>query len=87
MELNSLTTGILGFLLGGALGYFFHDFIKNSLNMGENTARNFLIISITSIWVISMIVDVFSATYEVPIAVHTLLGGIVGFYFFKPKIQ
>lgn len=85
LETSQLAIGIVCFVLGNATGYITHDVMKKSLNMNEESSRNFLIVTITIIWSISMIVDVLSATYDVPIAVHGLLGAIVGFFFYKPK--
>lgn len=78
-------TAIVTFFLGNVSGYLLHDRLKQTLNMSEEASKNFLLITVTSIWAISMLVDVVSPTYDVPVAVHGILGAIVGFFFYRPK--
>lgn len=85
IETTQLAVGLVCFIMGNVSGYLFHDVLKKSLNMTEEAIKNFLIITITIIWATSMIVDVLSPTYDVPVAVHGLLGAIVGFFFWRPK--
>ena len=53
--------------------------------MSEESSKNFLLITVTLIWALSMVVDIVSTSYDVPIAVHGILGAIVGFFFYRPK--
>lgn len=87
MELQSsqLIIGIVSFMLGNVSGYLMHDVLKKSFNMNEESSKNFLLVTVTVIWAMSMVVDVVSVNYDVPIAVHGLLGAIVGFFFYRPK--
>lgn len=71
-------------MLGNISGYLLHDMLKKTFKMSEDSSRNFLLVTVTVIWAISMLVDIASPTYEVPIAVHGILGAIVGFFFYKP---
>ena len=84
-EVINIVTGIVIFALGNISGYLFHDFLKSTLNMSENASKNFLLVVVTLIWAIAMIVSVLNSNYEVPIAVHGILGAIVGFFFWRPK--
>lgn len=85
LDTTQLIIGIIGFTLGNLSGYMMHDVMKKTLNMNEESSKNFLLVTVTLIWAISMLVDVISPTYDVPVAVHGLLGAIVGFFFYKPK--
>lgn len=82
---GSIIIGIITFLLGAAFGYFTHDFMKKSLLMDENSSKNLLLLAVTVIWVISMLVSIINPTYQVPIAVHGIMGAIVGFFFYRPR--
>jgi len=83
MNTTSLIIGILTFIIGNISGYFLHDFFKKSLMMNEDGSRNLLILSVTIIWVMSMLVSLVNPAYQVPVPVHGLLGIIVGFFFYK----
>lgn len=76
---------IIAFVLGNCSGYLLHDLLKKSFNLSEDGSKNFLLVTVTLVWSISMLVDLVSPTYDVPIAVHGLLGAIVGFFFYRPK--
>lgn len=77
--------GLVAFFLGNISGYLMHDILKKTLNMSEESSKNFLLITVTLIWALSMVVDIVSTSYDVPIAVHGILGAIVGFFFYRPK--
>jgi uncharacterized membrane protein len=81
----NLIVGLFSFFMGNISGYVLHDRLKKTLNMSENSSKNFLLVIVTLVWSLSMIVDVFNPDYEVPIAVHGILGAIVGFFFYRPK--
>jgi len=82
---SSLIIGLVTFLLGNVSGYLLHDFMKKSLQIEESNSKNFLLFVVTIIWAISMIVGIVNPSYEVPVAVHGLMGAIIGFFFYKPK--
>ena len=77
--------GLVGFWLGNVSGYLIHDMLKRSLGMTEDASKNFLLVTVTLLWAIAMVVDIISPSYDVPIAVHGILGAIVGFFFYRPK--
>lgn len=87
MDTNTQTiiTAIIFFVLGNITGYFLHDLLKKTFNMTEEASKNFLLVFVTVIWSIAMLVSLTNVTYEVPVAVHGILGAIVGFFFYKPK--
>lgn len=76
---------VIAFCLGALTGYLAHDIFKRSFNMDENSSKNFLLVTVTLIWAVSMLVDLASPAYDVPVAVHALMGAIVGFFFYRPK--
>lgn len=81
----TLVIGLVTFLLGNVSGYFAHDFMKRTLAMNEDGSKNFLLVTVTIIWAISMLVGLVNPAYQVPLAVHGLMGAIVGFFFYRPK--
>lgn len=85
MENTSLIIGVVTFILGNITGYFLHDFFKKSLMMNEDNSKNLLLLSVTVIWVISMLVSIINPAYQVPVAVHGIMGVIVGFFFYRRK--
>lgn len=82
---QTIVVGIITFILGTITGYTVHDFFKKTLMMSEDSSRNFLILTVTAVWFISMLVSVVNPTYQVPVAVHGIMGAIVGFFFYKGK--
>lgn len=53
--------------------------------MSEDNSRNLLILAVTVVWVITMLASVLNPAYQVPVAVHGIMGGIVGYFFYKEK--
>ena len=81
----NILIAVLIFFLGNVSGFFARGLIeKKAFHMTEQASKNFLIILITVTWVGAMIVDVANPNYDVPIAVHGILGVIVGFFFSRP---
>lgn len=85
LNMSSIIIAIISFFLGNICGYLLHDFLKKSFNMNDDASKKFLMIVVTLVWAMSMVVDIASASYDVPLAVHSLLGLIVGFFFYRPK--
>lgn len=81
----TIIIGLITFIIGNLCGYFLHDYMKQTLMMSEDSSKNILLLSVTTIWVISMLVSVVNPAYQVPLPVHGLLGAIVGFFFYRPK--
>lgn len=84
-QISQLTTGVVVFFLGNISGYILHDVLKKGMNMNEESSKNFLLVIISLTWALSMIVDIISPTYDVPVAVHGIMGTVVGFFLYKPK--
>ncbi len=82
---NQIIVAIITFFLGNVTGYLLHDILKRTLSMSEEASKTFLVVTITLVWALSMLVDIASPTYDVPVAVHGILGAIVGFFFWRPK--
>lgn len=81
----NLIIAIAIFIFGNISGFFLRGVMeKKAFHMTEQASKNFLIILITLTWVFAMIVDVSNPNYDVPIAVHGILGVIVGFFFARP---
>lgn len=82
----NLILAVAIFVFGNVSGWFLRGIMeKKAFHMTEQASKNFLIILITITWVFAMIVDVSNQNYDVPIAVHGILGVIVGFFFAKPS--
>lgn len=82
----NLILAVAIFVFGNVSGWFLRGIMeKKAFHMSEQASKNFLIILITLTWVFAMIVDVSNPNYDVPIAVHGILGVIVGFFFAKPS--
>ena len=81
---GQMVIGVVSFFLGTVFGYAMHDILKKSFDMTEENSKNFLLVVVTLIWAISMLVGIVNSAYEVPVAVHALMGSIVGFFFYKP---
>lgn len=82
----NLLIAIIIFIFGNISGYFIRGFLeKKDLHLTDQASKNFLIILITLTWVGAMAVDVADPNYDVPIAVHGILGIIVGFFFARPN--
>lgn len=86
MEYDRIAIGIIFFILGNVTGFFLHKFVfKDVLNIDKEDRINFLIFAVTSIWVISVLVDILSTSYETSPLIHGIMGAIVGFFFWRPK--
>lgn len=72
----------ISYFVGFLSGWFIRDATK------QRTANksSFVLIMVTTVWAISMFVDIVSSTYETSPLVHALMGAIVGF-FYKPGTQ
>lgn len=76
----SVVSGLVGFVLGYVTKSYLN---KQNRDLDKNMI---VLIAVTSIWTLSMIVDISSSTYETSPLLHGLMGVIVGF-FFKPSIS
>lgn len=72
-------TFILGVLLGFILGWFVHKHV--SKREIANWERGLITIVVTVAWAISVVFDVVIAGYQTPVAVHAVMGLVVGYFF------
>lgn len=84
-DTSPFVIAIITFILGNISGWYLHKFFHKSLAFTENNSKNILLLSVTVIWVISMLVSLVNAAYQVPVPVHGIMGIIVGFFFYKSK--
>ena len=67
------------FLVGALFGWFGHKF--TSTKQIENWERSMVTVVVTFAWVISVVLDVALDTYETPVALHGVMGMVVGYFF------
>jgi protein-S-isoprenylcysteine O-methyltransferase Ste14 len=68
-----------GVVTGFILGWLYHK--KVSQNEIENWERSFVVIFVTMGWAISLVFDIAVAGYDTPVAVHGVMGIVVGYFF------
>lgn len=72
-------------LTGIVVGFFLRGFAeKKSFSMSEQASKNFLLLVVALIWAFAMVIDISDPSYDVPVAVHGIMGAIVGFFFWRP---
>jgi len=66
-------------------GIVFGWFLRGSLDpkIKSDNQNTIVLLAVTLIWILSVLADITSPTYETPIYIHGLMGAIVGF-FYKP---
>lgn len=82
MDTNILQSAIVSFVsfaLGNLTGYFLRGVVDDKIK--DESPNTLVLIAVTTVWVISTLVDMASLQYETPLVVHGLMGGIVGFFF------
>lgn len=77
----ALITPLVTFILGVIIGFVLHDAMKKGLSLTDGASKNLLLVTVTIIWLISMLVSIINPAYVVPIPVHGLMGLVVGFFF------
>lgn len=66
---------VVGFILGLLSGKLIRGVkIQNS----EKTVISYVVLMV---WVLSVIVDIYSANYQTPFAIHGIFGAIVGYFY------
>ena len=92
-EFDSLAIGVVSFIVGVVTGYSIRYFTEKKMKkeskwafLDTNKKRiNFLLVTVTILWGLSMIVDIVSITYETSPFLYGLMGAIVGYFFYVPK--
>ena len=86
MDTSRILIGAISYLLGIGTGYA----IKSAIGKNFNTSNSKLIVLlvVTTIWTVSMIVEIANPAYHTNPMVHGLMGSIVGFFYkFEPKTK
>lgn len=74
-----LITFLVGVALGSGLGWFAHKYV--SKKEIANWERAVITVVVTFAWVVSVILDIALDTYETPVALHGVMGMVVGYFF------
>ena len=74
-----LSTFLVGAILGMIAGWFGHKHI--SKNEIANWERAMITVVVSFAWGMSVILDVALSTYETPVALHGVMGMVVGYFF------
>ena len=82
-----ITIFLTGVFCGFLVGWFGHKYI--SKKEIENWERAVITVVVAFAWVVSVILDIALSTYETPVALHGVMGMVVGYFFegsfFKKK--
>lgn len=86
--INTLVVAIVAFTIGYVSGFLSSKLLAGRAFGFDADARiNFLVVVITLVWLLSVVIDLVSASYETPLQIHLLMGAIVGYFFYKPPSQ
>ena len=84
MDLSRIIMSVVAYVAGIATGY-----ILKTMIIKEASARDYktiVLLVVTTIWTISMLVEIVNPAYHTNPMVHGLMGSIVGFFYkFEPK--
>lgn len=75
-----LDVAIFSYIFGIFSGFYIRSFVDKKLQ-GKLEGSYIILIVISSVWLLSMVVDILSASYETSPLVHGLMGVIVGFFY------
>lgn len=82
--MQNLITGIIAYVAGLLTGIFAGRIIYTK-DRQSTINSDMILLVVTVVWALSMIVDIASPTWETPVAVHGLMGAIVGFFYRSTK--
>lgn len=76
---------LVSYGFGIVTGLFLSDVLKEKTNrlFDKDNGNHLVLIIVTSVWFLSMIIDIMSPEYETSPYVHGLMGAIVGFFYRK----
>lgn len=74
-----LTIFLVGAFCGFLVGWFGHKYVSHKEI--ANWERAVITVVVTFAWVISVILDIALNTYETPVALHGVMGMVVGYFF------
>lgn len=71
------------FIIGLTVGFFAGWLAQKNISHTavENWERALITIFVTLAWIISVVLDIALDTYETPVAVHGVMGMVVGYFF------
>lgn len=79
--LSQVIVGVVSYVAGILSGYYFHDIFSTKIEKG---AGNSMVLTVvTTMWALSMVIELINPEYHTSPMVHGLMGAIVG-YFYKP---
>lgn len=73
---------LVAYTIGVVSGYFLKVVLDRMQKI--NVSGEVVLLVVTAGWLISVIYDIYSTTYETSPFIHALMGAIVGFYY-KPR--
>lgn len=82
--LHSFILPLMAYVLGIFSGYALRVLLEKGskdLKRGKVDYSSFVLVAVTTVWIVSMIVDIASTQYETSSLVHGLMGAIVGFFY------
>jgi len=74
-----IVTFAVGAILGMFVGWFGHKHVSEKEI--ANWERALITVVVTFAWVLSVILDIVLQTYETPVALHGVMGMVVGYFF------
>lgn len=89
MDVNSainFSGVIISFILGFFAGFITREAIRK-FEKGADFYRNLVLLAVVTVWCISVLVDILYASYETPLALHGLMGAIVGYFYKRNEDQ
>lgn len=80
---QELVLPVATFITGAALGFFVGWFAHKYISHKEiaNWERAVITVTVTFAWLVSVILDIALDTYETPVALHGVMGMVVGYFF------
>ncbi len=84
MDLNNFINYSLFFCVGAVFGYFlafFIDKLKRKAIIDDKVFKIVLSFTVLGVFIVAFLLSVFDRTYEIPLFLQALVGGVVGDYF------
>jgi len=80
---QQLLVPLVTFITGAAIGFFAGWFAHKYVSKKEiaNWERAVITVTVTFAWLVSVILDIALDTYETPVALHGVMGMVVGYFF------
>ena len=76
---HDLSVALIASVVGFVCGYLMRGHLGSKLDGASGAS--FILLIVACAWALSVIFDIASPTYETPIAIHGLMGLIVGFFY------